>query len=74
MAQTTKSLVRRQAHDITLAQHIHYACLVFHNLTGTNTPTITPIPSLDPKPQLKEALKKNCCADNKMLCSCGGNN
>lgn len=61
MAQTTKSLVRRQAHDITLAQHIHYACLLFHDLTGTNTPTITPSPSLDPKPQLEEALTKLLC-------------
>lgn len=60
MAQTTKSLLRRQAHDIILAQQIHYACLVFHDLTGINTPTITP--KSQPRPQttaqqLKKALK-----------------
>ena len=52
MAQNTKSLVRRQAHDIILAQQIHYACpvsLVFHDLTGANTPTIAPSPRLEPK-------------------------
>lgn len=57
MAQTTKSLVRRRAHDITLAQQIHSACLVFHDLTGTNIPMITPSPSLDPKPLLNSSRK-----------------
>lgn len=52
MAQNTKSLVRLWAHDIILAQQIHYACpvsLVFHDLTGANVPTNAPSPRLTPQ-------------------------
>lgn len=52
MAQNTKSLVRLWAHDIILAQQIHYACpvsLVFHDLTGANMPTNAPSPRLIPQ-------------------------
>lgn len=64
MAQNTKPLVRRQAHDITLAQQIHCACpvsLVFHDLSGANMPTIAPSPRLDPPKKEQERSGWRIC-------------
>lgn len=70
MAQNTKSLVRRQAHDIILAQQIHYACpisLVFHDLTSTNMPTIAPNPRLDPKKRIGAKRMENVYSHQPVL-------
>lgn len=62
MAQNAKSLVRLQAHDITLAQQIHCACPVpplFHDLTAANAPTNAPSPGPVPTERIGAEHKEH---------------